>query len=158
MAMATVSNRTLYLTHLITFLSLTAASLIAVLAPQWIRTPAGAWALAIVGLAFVATLLVLTAIASFADPLPGNSFSELLRESTVDTTFYPWALAVYMGRWFHPVDGLESPLGVWGPILLMATTWGVIVLGDVLRRKGKRPWPWLVVTAGFVAGVLTWPA
>ena len=148
--MTAVTRPTYYATQLITFLAL--------LAPQWVRTPAGAWVIAIVGLVFVAALLVLTSIASFADQVPGNTFSELLRESTLDSTFYPWALAVYMGRWFHPVDGLESPLGVWGPVVLMATTWGMVVLGDVLRRQGKRLWPWLVVTIGFAVGTLTWPA
>lgn len=145
-------------THLILFISLTIAMFLALLAPQWIKTTAGSWVIAIVGLVFVATLLVLTAIASFADSIPGNTFSELLRESTINTTFYPWALAVYLGRWFHPVDGLQSPLGVWGPILLMASTWGIIVLGDILARRGKRIWPWLVVAVGYGIGILTWPA
>ncbi len=156
--MAAVTRPTYYATQLITFLALSAATFLALFAPQWVRTPAGAWVIAIVGLVFVAALLVLTSIASFADQVPGNTFSELLRESTLDSTFYPWALAVYMGRWFHPVDGLESPLGVWGPVVLMATTWGMVVLGDVLRRRGKRLWPWLVVTIGFAVGTLTWPA
>jgi hypothetical protein len=156
--MTAVTSRTFYTTHLITFLSLTAAAFLALLAPHWVGTPAGAWVIAIVGLVFVAALLVLTSIASFADKVPGNTFSELLRESTLDSTFYPWALAVYMGRWFHPVDGLESPLGVWGPVVLMAMTWGMVVLGDVLRRRGKRLWPWLVVSVGFAVGNLTWPA
>jgi hypothetical protein len=56
------------------------------------------------------------------------------------------------------VDDLRSPLGPWGPVALMALTWGVVVLGDVLARRGQRPWPWLVVTLGFVVGSLTWPA
>lgn len=156
--MTSVASRTFYATHLITFVAFTAAAFLAFLAPQWVRTPAGAWVIAIVGLVFVAALLVLTSLASFADKVPGNTFSELLRESTVDSTFYPWALAVYMGRWFHPVDGLQSPLGVWGPVVLMATTWGIVVLGDILRRRGKHPWPWLVVALGFGVGILTWPA
>ena len=41
----------------------------------------------------------------------------------------------------------------------MASTWIVIVVGDlVLRRKGKRIWPWLLVTVGFGTGMLAWPA
>ena len=157
--MASAGSRAVQVTtHLILFLSLTAAAVLATFAPQWSRSDAGAWAVAIVGLVFVATLLVLTSIASFGDDLPGNTFSELLRESTVNTTFYPWALAVYLGRWFHPIDQLVSPLGVWGPVLLMATTWGIVVLGDILARRGKRIWPWLVVLVGYGIGVLTWPA
>ncbi|MDJ0892158.1 MAG: hypothetical protein QNK18_13340 [Gammaproteobacteria bacterium] len=78
----------------------------------------------------------------------------------MNTTFYPWALAVYMGRWFHPVAELQSPLGfAGGAAVLMASTWIVIVVGDlVLRRKGKRIWPWLLVTVGFGTGMLAWPA
>ena len=151
-------TRNQLITHGILFASLAVASFLALLAPQWIRTDAGAWVIGIVALVFVVTLLVLTSIASFGDSIQGNTFSELLRESTVNSTFYPWALAVYMGRWFHPVDGLSSPLGVFGPILLMASTWGIVVLGDVLKRKGKRIWPWLIVAVGFGVGVLTWPA
>lgn len=156
--MESTGKRTFLLTQILTFLSLAGAVVLAVLAPQWIKSEAGAWVLGIIALVFVATLLVLTSIASFGDDVPGNSFSELLRASTVETTFYPWALAVYMGRWFHPIDGLSSPLGVWGPIVLMVATWGMIVLGDVLRRRHKRIWPWLVVALGFVVGMLTWPA
>lgn len=152
------SSRAYWLTSLVTVLSLGAAALVAVLAGGWITSTAGSWVLALIGVVFVATLLTLTSIASFLDDTEGNSFSELLRQSTLDTTFYPWALAVYMGRWFHPVDGLESPLGIWGPVVLMATTWGVVVAGDLLRRSGRRIPPWVLVTAGFVCGTLTWPA
>ena len=152
------STRNQIITHGILFCSLTVAMFLALLAPQWIRTDAGGWIIGIVGLVFVATLLVLTSIASFGDSVAGNTFSELLRESTIDNAFYPWALSVYMGRWFHPVDGLETPLGVFGPVLLMAMTWGIVVLSDVLKKKGKKIWPWLVVTLGFGTGILTWPA
>lgn len=154
----TTTGKTLVATHGTVFLSLVAAILLALFAPRWVQTEAGAWAVGILALVFVATLLILTSIASFADNIDNNSFSYLLRKSTLDTTFYPWALAAYMGRWFHPVDGLDSPLGVWGPILLMAATWGMVVLGDVMRRQGKRIWPWLVVSLGFVVGTVTWPA
>jgi len=155
----TETSRTFQITtYLILFLSLTAASLLALFSPQLIHTPAGGWVLGILGAIFVATLLVLTSIASFADKIEGNTFSELLRASTIETTFYPWALSVYMGRWFHPVEHLQSPLGIWGVILLMTTTWGIIVLGDILQRKGIRIWPWLVVTLGYIVGVLAWPA
>lgn len=155
----TETNRTFQIaTNLILFLSLTAASTLALIAPQLIDTPAGGWILGILGAVFVTTLLVLTAVASFADNIEGNTFSELLRASTIDTTFYPWALSVYMGRWFHPFEQLQSPLGIWGVIVLMITTWIMVVLGDILRRQGKRIWPWLVVTLGYTIGVLTWPA
>lgn len=156
--MAETSRAFQITTHLILFVSLAAAMLLALLAPQLISKPVGGWVLGLLGVVFVATLLVLTAIASFADNIEGNTFSELLRASTINTTFYPWALSVYMGRWFHPVEQLQSPLGIWGVIVLMITTWGMIVLGDVLQRKGKRIWPWLVVTLGYGVGVLTWPA
>lgn len=152
------ATRNQFITHLILFLALAAAALLAVLAPQWVQTDAGAWVIGIVALVFVVTLLVLTSIASFGDDLEGNTFSELLRASTVSSTFYPWALAVYMGRWFHPVDDLASPLGVFGPVVLMAATWGMVVLGDVLKRGDRRIWPWLTVALGFVVGVVTWPA
>lgn len=155
---AKTNKPTFYATQFILFISLTASVFLAVLSPLWIKTPAGAWTLGIVGLVFVVTLLVLTSIASFADDIEGNTFSELLRKSTIDTTFYPWALSVYMGRWFHPIDDLQAPLGLAGPPVLMASTWLIIVIGDVLRRKGKRVWPWLVVALGYSVGILTWPA
>lgn len=152
------TKRTFYITHLILFLALATASVLAVFIPQWVKTDVGGWVIGIIAFVFVATLLVLTSIASFIDDVPDNTFSFLLRESTIETTFYPWALSVYMGRWFHPVDDLSLPLGMWGPIILMAATWGMVVLGDVLRRNGKRIWPWLVVTLGYVVGTLSWPA
>ena len=146
------------ITYGILFASLTVATLLALLAPEFLETTAGAWVVAISAIVFVATLLTLTAIASFGDNLEGNSFSELVRDSTVNTTFYPWALSVYMGRWFHPVDDLSMPLGVFGPILIMFTTFGVVVLGDMLRKRGKRIYPWLLVLLGFVTGSVAWPA
>lgn len=155
----TDTNRAFQITtNLILFLSLAVSLILAAFAPQLIDTPAGGWVLGILGSVFVATLLVLTSIASFADDIEGNTFSELLRASTIDTTFYPWALSVYMGRWFHPFEQLQSPLGIWGVIVLMITTWIMVVLGDILRKQGKRIWPWLVVTLGYTIGVLTWPA
>lgn len=152
------SKRTFWVINLVTFLSLTAAALLAIFGPEWITTTAGSWVLAVLGLLFVATLLTLTSIASFGDEIPGNTFSELLRESTLETTFYPWALSVYMGRWFHPVDALETPLGLWGPVVLMTTTWGVVVAGDLLKRNGTPIPGWVVVAAGFLVGTFTWPA
>lgn len=152
------ATKTRVATHCTLFLSLVVAALLAAFAPRLVQTEAGAWAVGILALVFVATLLVLTSIASFVDTIENNSFSYLLRKSTLETTFYPWALAAYMGRWFHPLDGLESPLGAWGPVLLMAATWGMVVLGDVMRRRGRPLWPWLVVTLGFIVGSLTWPA
>lgn len=156
--MTSTATRTYYASHAILFVSLCVAVLLAAFGPRWVATPAGAWTIGIVALVFVTTLLVLTSIASFGDDLPGNSFSELLRESTLQSTFYPWALAVYMGRWFHPVDGFQTPLGAFGPVVLMAATWGVVVLGDLLRKRGRRLWPWVTVTLGFATGALTWPA
>ena len=82
----------LYITQAILFLSLTAAVLLAFFAPFWVKTEAGAWTLGILGILFVLTLLVLTGIASFADDLEGNTFSEMLRASTVNATSIP-------GRW-----------------------------------------------------------
>lgn len=156
--MSSNTKQTFYITHLILFLSLATAVILGLFSPQWIKTEGGAWVLGILGIIFIITLLILTGIASFADNIEGNTFSELLRESTINTTFYPWALAVYMGRWFHPIDDLQSPLGIWGPMILMVLSWLVIVLGDILAKKGIRIWPWLIVISGYITGILTWPA
>lgn len=152
------SKRGYWACNLISFLSLAAAALLAVFAREWVRTTLGSWVLAALGTVFVVTLLTLTSIATFGDDIEGNSFSELLHQSTLETTFYPWALAVYMGRWFHPVDGLESPLGIWGPVVLMAATWGVIVAGELRQRRGTPIPPWAIVAAGFACGAVAWPA
>jgi len=157
--MAKANRSTIITTQLILLLSLTTASLLAMLAPQWVTTTVGAWVLGIVTIIFIVVLLVLTSIASFVDDIDDNSFSLLLRKSTVETTFYPWAFAVYMGRWFHPIDDLQSPLGIAGIPVLMASTWLMIVLGDiVIRNSDKRIWPWLIVLLGYAVGILSWPA
>lgn len=155
--MATEAKKTILTTHLVLLLSLAAAMLLATFGRSWIQSDAGGWVISLIGIAFVAALLLLTAL-QVGGRVPDNTLSALLRQSTVKSTFWPWGLSVYAGRWFHPVDGLESPLGLFGPIVLMAATWGIIVLGDVLAKEGKRIWPWLVVAVGFVVGSLCWPA
>lgn len=92
-----------------------------------------------------------------ADQIEGNTFSEMLREGARVTTFFPWALAVLIGRWFHPVDSLKPVLGNFSIPTLMITSYIVVVLGDILKKK-KHPVPlWIVVIIGIVIGALCVP-
>ena len=92
------------------------------------------------------------------DKLPGNTWSELLREFSQHTLFVPWSLGVLMGHWFHPIDDLEAVAGGASIWILIGATVVLVALGLVLRFVAKYTppaWPW--VLGGLVAGTLFWP-
>jgi hypothetical protein len=94
------------------------------------------------------------------DPVPGNTFSELLREGAAQATVIPWAFGVFAGRWFHPIDGLNL-FGAAGPVALMALSWLVVAGVALIRHRSSAEVPvpvWTVVAAGLIAGSLLWPA
>lgn len=101
--------------------------------------------------------LIVIDIWLLADTLPGNTFSEMLREGAKVTTFFPWALAILIGRWFHPVDSLKPVLGNFSIPTLMITSYIIVVLGDILKKK-RHPIPsWIIVLIGIVIGALCVP-
>lgn len=86
------------------------------------------------------------------------TWSQLLRESYGITTFFAWGIAVWVGRWFSP---LERPLVKWyvGLAIVAALTCVVVLLGYLLWRKYQRPIlpPIVIVSLGLVAGWLLLP-
>jgi hypothetical protein len=93
-----------------------------------------------------------------ADKVPGNTWSEMLRNAATHTTFVPWTLAVLAGRWFHPIDAME-PVGsqTVGAALLMVTSYVVVVAGDILRKKSMPVPGWSIVLLGVPAGIFFCP-
>lgn len=89
----------------------------------------------------------------------GTTWSELLRESVGITTLIPWALGVWVGRWFPilpPNHAVKLSVGLTVVLVLSAT---VTVLGDILMRRRRRPVipPWSVVLSGLITGGLLLP-
>jgi hypothetical protein len=145
-----------YVSGGVAFLALVPALIIGVFAEAWATTAAGVTVLLVLAVAFMVAVIAVD-IPAAIDNTTGNTFSELLREGGVQTTIFPWAFAVFAGRWFHPVDNLELA-GVAGAVALMGLTFVVVSGGDVLRRNGHPVPSWLVVVVGVLAGVLLWPA
>jgi hypothetical protein len=111
----------------------------------------------VIGLIIVAVLIIID-IWLATDRLPGNTWSELLRESSRHTLFIPWSLGVLMGHWFHPVDDFRAIAGGASIWILIALTAVLIVVGLVLGFAAKYTppaWPWAL--GGLVAGALLWP-
>lgn len=71
-----------------------------------------------------------------SDKVTGNTFSEMLREGAKLTTFFPLSVAILIGRWFHPVDNLKPLLGLYSIPVLMIISYTIVVLGDILKKKG----------------------
>ncbi|WP_428261690.1 hypothetical protein [Haliangium sp.] len=94
------------------------------------------------------------------DRIIGNTFSQLARASVRHTYWLPFGLAALMGRWFHPVAGLETVVGsVWFSYLVFAVFAAILVLGlESLRRYRRVRTPaWVLVLAGFPLGTLLIP-
>lgn len=88
----------------------------------------------------------------------GTTWSELLRESVGITTFIPWAIAVWIGRWFPILD--KPPLKISIALaIVLALSALITVLGDVFMRRRGYPVipPWLIILLGFAAGSLLIP-
>src|SRR5262245_44696520 len=106
----------------------------------------------------IAGALIIIDIWLVLDRLPGNTWSELLRELSRDTLFIPWSLGVLIGHWFHPVDDLQPVAGGASIWLLIGLTVILVVVGLILRFAAKftpPAWPWAL--AGMVAGAALWP-
>jgi hypothetical protein len=111
----------------------------------------------VIGL-IVAGILIAIDVWLATDRLPGNTWSELLRELSRDTLFVPWSLGVLMGHWFHPVDDLQPLAGGASIWMLIGGTVVLVAVGLILRFALKYTppaWPWAL--GGLVAGAALWP-
>ena len=117
-------------------------------------TNSSADVLSIFGIILVCLVIVGDIVLSvFKSEREGTTWSELLRESVGITTIIPWALGVWIGRWF-PI--LQKPPLPWqySLIILLVLSIIFVVLGDVLMIKMRRPLisPCIFVTLGLVVG------
>jgi hypothetical protein len=94
------------------------------------------------------------------DALKGNTWSEILRTWSKQTSVIPWVYGAIGGHLFHPfIDDpkvfFQQPRGIF--ILL-----GITILLAVTEAVGSKffplpPPPWAVVMPAFLAGALLWP-
>lgn len=95
----------------------------------------------------------------------GNSSNELVRafRSSGATPFVAWTVALFMGHWFHPVEGMKPGFGYlpfpWNYVIFAGLTVLVAVLSfAVINTAAVAGWlPALMVMLGFVSGWLLWP-
>jgi hypothetical protein len=141
----------------VAFLAALTAIALGSFADTLLRGPVGVPILLVLTIVLIAALVVVDVPAA-VDDIDGNTFSELLRAGGVQTAIFPWTIAVFAGRWFHPVDDLELA-GTAGVVILMVLTFIVVVASDVAQRYANAVVPsWLVVLLGLMAGALLWPA
>lgn len=111
----------------------------------------------LLGLIIVAILIVID-IWLAIDNVPGNTWSEILRDLSKRTLFVPWSLGVLLGHWFHPSNDLRPVLGgasIW-VLIGVSTVLTIIGLVFCLSRKYHIPaWPWAL--GGTITGSILWP-
>lgn len=112
-----------------------------------------------IGITVIVLIVALIVVDVFLviDQVKGNTWSEMLRDAARCTTFPPWVFGVLSGRWFHPVDDWEPLLGNWSFAVLMAVTWLVVVVGDILRRRSVPVPGWLVILIAVPVGAVFAP-
>lgn len=111
----------------------------------------------ILGLSIVAILIAVDVWLAL-DNVPGNTWSEILRDLSKHTLFVPWSLGVLLGHWFHPSNDLCPVLGDASIWVLTGVSAVLTIIGLVfcLSKKYRVPaWPW--VLGGTVIGSLLWP-
>lgn len=94
-----------------------------------------------------------------------NSTNELVAgiRSAGATPFIAWVVAIFMGHWFHPVDGLKPGFGLtpspWNYVIFGVLTVIVGVLCfAVIDTAAVSDWlPVTMVVLGFIAGAIFWP-
>ena len=92
-----------------------------------------------------------------ADKVPGNTWSEILRQWGKSTPFIAWFWSVMLGHWFHP-ESVKPILGQPGSVaLLIWLTSLLVVWGLGLSRAGYPIPSWTVIVPGILAGVFLWP-
>jgi hypothetical protein len=98
----------------------------------------------------------------FVGPATSNQLVEGLRSSGA-TPFLAWVVALFVGHWFHPVDGLQPGFGwlkaPWNYVIFAGLTALVAVLCFAVIDAGRvSDWlPTVMVLAGFAAGSILWP-
>jgi len=115
------------------------------------------FAASLIGLVVVSDI-VLAAVSSWRDRRPSApqeaiTWSQLIRESYGITTFFAWAISVWVGRWFSPI---EAPLMEWyvGFPIVVALTLVVVLAAFFLWRRYRRPIipPIVIVSLGLASG------
>lgn len=91
-----------------------------------------------------------------------NDLINAIRGSNA-TPFIAWTIALFMGHWFHPIEGMKPGFGYvpfpWNYIIFAGLTALVAVLSfAVIDTAAVAGWlPALMVLLGFIAGWLLWP-
>lgn len=141
----------------VAFAAVVAAAALGVFAENLLRSSTGVTLLVVLTVVLTVALIVVDVPAA-VDDVDGNTFSELLRVGGVQTAIFPWTLAVFAGRWFHPIDNLDV-FGAVAVLILMGLTFVVVVGSDVSQRYFRTVVPsWLVALLGVLAGATLWPA
>ena len=86
------------------------------------------------------------------------TWSQLLRESYGVTIVITWAISVWIGRWFSPLN--ESLLKfIYSFIIVLSITLVLLLLGILLSRRYRRPVipPIVIVLLGLVCGAVLLP-
>jgi hypothetical protein len=119
---------------------------------------------AIVMIFFVGFLLAVITkdIVLGPDGVANNTISEILRERAHKSSFFPWLLAVYAGRWLNPFDGAQS---IFPPtansfiisIIMLVFVSGIVLLIDSHCRKKSLIRCLIIMPLGFVSGWLLIP-
>lgn len=110
-----------------------------------------------IGIALLAAFIGLD-IYLAVDRLPGNTWSEILRQWAIVTPLIPWIYGILGGHFYHPVDGLDPWIDPPGNIALLVWLTAVIgLIGVAFAKSGNPISPWTVVIPGFIAGALLWP-
>jgi membrane associated rhomboid family serine protease len=94
------------------------------------------------------------------DSIQGNTFSQLARASVTHTYWLPFLLGALLGRWYHPIDGLETVVGsVWFSHFVFAVFGAIVVLGLQSLKKYRRVTTpsWVLVLVGLLLGALLIP-
>ena len=87
-----------------------------------------------------------------------NSF-----RSSGATPFIAWTVALFMGHWFHPVDGLQPGFGHVGwpwnyVVFLVLTVFAGLLSFWIIDAAAVSNWfPTLMVVLGYATGAIFWP-
>ena len=111
------------------------------------------WVIVIV----LVVVLIVIDIVLVSDRVEDNTFSELLRLGGKVSTFFPWTIGVLIGRWYHPVDDLKGVFGPFSIPVVMVFSYVIVVVGDIMQKRGRPIPAWIIVLVGMVAGGLCVP-
>lgn len=91
-----------------------------------------------------------------------NDLVNAIRSSNA-TPFIAWTVALFMGHWFHPFEGMKPGFGYltfpWNYVIFAGLTVLVAILSfAIIDTASVAGWlPALMVLLGFIAGWLLWP-